>query len=80
MRRSCVQEKGERSFGGNFAFSNLCVLGFSANFPFVFSHQGVGGGPCCELLWGIGVFLSSEGSGWPLYGVLDAGRRWRRQV
>lgn len=34
------REKEERSFGGNFAFSDLCILGFSADFPFLFSLWG----------------------------------------
>lgn len=54
VRRSCVQEKEEKSFGGNFAFSNLCVLGFSANFPFVFFPSGWGlAVSCCG---GLGSF------------------------
>lgn len=73
--------KEERSFAGNSAFSDLCILGFSANFPFVFSlGGGGGGGNCCELLQGVGVILSRRGSDWFWCGVLDAGRKQRSQV
>lgn len=40
----------ERSFSGNFAFSNLHILRFSLNFPFVFSHLRGAGTSLCTLL------------------------------
>lgn len=48
------RKKEGRSFGGKFAFFSLCILGFSANFPFVFSLGG--GGIAVSCCRGLGSF------------------------
>ena len=64
----------ERSFSGNFAFSNLHILGFSINFPFVFSHcKGVGVSLCALLLEFEGVSEHAVGQVGPGVGLLGAG-------
>lgn len=64
----------ERSFSGNFAFSNLHILGFSINFPFVFSHRrGAGALLCTPPLEFAGVSEHTVGQVGPGVGLLGAG-------